>query len=76
MQGSEEIKPLIDVPVCEKDDALKRSRLLNRLNALTLHHYDHCDTYGTRLDRMGLGTLDSKTIEDVPMLPVRLFKLQ
>jgi hypothetical protein len=55
---------------------VKRLRLLARLNELTAFHYDHCPEYRNVLDA-GFGgrkAAEATRLEDVPFLPVTLFK--
>lgn len=60
-------------PVFEWSRATKRDRLLSELQRLTEFHYSACSQYRLILDRMlGYGAAD--TLEDLPFLPVRLFK--
>ncbi len=52
----------------------KRAMLLARLQALTAHHYDRCDAYRGMLDAQSVNPASIVTLEDVPFLPVSLFK--
>ena len=67
---------LIDVqqwPAFEWPQSVKRPRLLDELRRLTDWHYGACEQYGTLLDKM-LGRDRAKNLEELPFLPVRLFK--
>jgi len=67
---------LIDVPqwpVFEWPQSIKRARLLDELRHLTDWHYGACAQYGTLLDKM-LGRNIANALEELPFLPVRLFK--
>jgi len=67
---------LIDVqqwPVFEWPQSIKRPRLLDELRRLTDLHYGACEQYGTLLDKM-LGRNTANELEELPFLPVRLFK--
>ena len=48
--------------------------LLEELNALSQHHYDNCLAYQRILDGGWSGSRNARSIEDVPYLPVSLFK--
>jgi hypothetical protein len=66
-------KLITDLPVFGTTRGDKRSALLDHLNALTRLHRERCKEYGSILCARGqLG--DAVSIEDVPFLPVRLFK--
>lgn len=54
----------------------KADWLLPRLNELTAHHYAHCTAYRRILDSMFGGCHSADSIDQVPFLPVSLFKLQ
>jgi hypothetical protein len=55
--------------------AIKRPWLLDGLNALTAHHRAHCAPYANVLDALWPAG-PAATVEDLPWLPVRLFKLE
>jgi hypothetical protein len=44
------------------------------LNALTCHHYDHCLEYKKILDLLNYNVSTNNPLEDIPFIPVRLFK--
>jgi phenylacetate-coenzyme A ligase PaaK-like adenylate-forming protein len=54
----------------------KRALLEERCRELTRHHYRHCEPYRMILDRLfgGEAALDFERLEDMPFLPVSLFK--
>ena len=52
----------------------KREFLNRRLHELTQFHYDHCDHYKRMMDAIGFDTNNHTDYEQLPMLPVRLFK--
>ncbi len=60
-------------PAFEWPHSLKKTLLLDELSRLTDWHYGACDKYGTLLDKM-LGYKTSNELEELPFLPVRLFK--
>jgi hypothetical protein len=68
-------RELLDRPPYGVPQAEKTALLLPRLEALTRHHYERCATYRHVVDRM-FGGLAARyeRIEDLPFLPVSLFK--
>ena len=69
-------RALLDLPPFGLRQADKRAQLLPMLGALTEHHAERCVPYRNVLDRV-FGGLDRHRIdrlEDVPFLPVTLFK--
>ena len=52
----------------------KDKYLLNELNRLTEHHYGACFEYSELLQKLGHALPPYSRLEDVPFLPVRLFK--
>lgn len=48
--------------------------LLRRLNLLTFWHNQNCDSYRRILLALGVGAGNSKSVNDIPFIPVRLFK--
>lgn len=52
----------------------KKRLLLERENRLTAYHYEHCEPYRHIIDRVYGGRIQSETPEDIPFLPVSLFK--
>ncbi len=69
---------LIDVQLWqafEWPQSVKRAQLLQELIRLTEWHYGACKQYGTLLDKM-LGRNTARNLEELPFLPVRLFKHQ
>lgn len=52
----------------------KRARLAETLGALTRHHYEACPEYRRILDAMQFEPTSTPGHEDLPFLPVRLFK--
>ncbi len=65
---------LLDVPPYSVPQADKERRLLPALQALTRHHYERCEPYRHVVDRVFGGLGDMARLEDVPYLPVSLFK--
>lgn len=52
----------------------KRARLLNELNELTHWHAEHCEPYRRILSAAFAGQTLFRSIEELPAIPVRLFK--
>ena len=52
----------------------KAELYLNALSDLTKHHYARCFQYKRLLDVLGYGSDLIKCVEDIPFIPVRLFK--
>ena len=50
--------------------------LLSGLNELTAHHYEKCEPYRRIIDGAWGGKTSFDSLEDVPYLPVSLFKTQ
>ena len=54
--------------------AEKKDVLTRRLKELTQHHIDNCPQYASMLNSIGFDINSVKDYEDIPYLPVRLFK--
>jgi hypothetical protein len=69
-------RELLDLPPFGLSQAEKRARLLPMLRTLTAHHAERCAPYRHVLDRVfgGADRLRIARMEDVPFLPVTLFK--
>ncbi|HEX6107205.1 MAG TPA: acyl-protein synthetase [Gemmatimonadales bacterium] len=69
-------RELLDLSPYGLPQSEKRRRLLPMLRALTEHHARHCAPYRNVLDRVfgGADRLRIDRLEDVPFLPVTLFK--
>lgn len=52
----------------------KRALLAEELSRLTAHHARHCEPYGRLLQAHGQAPQRAYALEDVPFLPVQLFK--
>lgn len=52
----------------------KEALLLNYMKILTKHHMNSCDKYNRLLNVLGFNPDDIKSLEDVPFIPVTLFK--
>lgn len=64
-------RPAYSIPVTEKE-----ALLINALNELTAHHYEHCSPYARILDGYWGGLRDAAGLGDIPYLPVSLFKFR
>jgi hypothetical protein len=69
-------RALLDLPPYGLSQAEKQRSLVPMLRALTEHHARHCAPYRNVLDRVfgGLDRLRIERLEDVPFIPVSLFK--
>jgi acyl-protein synthetase LuxE len=69
-------RELLGLPPFGLSQTEKRARLLPMLRALTEHHAARCQPYRNVLDRVfgGADRIRMERIEDVPFLPVTLFK--
>ena len=63
-----------DWPVYGLSDADKRALLTDELVRLTRHHADNCEPYRRILQAHGQAGTRQTALEQVPFLPVRLFK--
>ena len=68
------IDAALDVTVYGPDRGQKRNWLLDGLNALVRHHRTHCPAYARMTDALWSGQA-ATTLEEIPWLPVRLFKM-
>jgi phenylacetate-coenzyme A ligase PaaK-like adenylate-forming protein len=64
----------LDVPPYELDRTARAARQLRDLAALTGHHRAHCEPYRRIVDGLGYRESAVRAVEDIPFLPVRLFK--
>jgi acyl-CoA synthetase (AMP-forming)/AMP-acid ligase II len=69
-------RDLLELPPYGLPQAEKRERLLPMMRNLTRHHAERCVPYRNVLDRVfgGADGLRIERLEDVPFLPVSLFK--
>ena len=69
-------RELLDLPPFGLRQAEKRARLMPMLQSLTEHHAAHCTPYHNVLNRVfgGSDRLRMERLEDIPYLPVTLFK--
>lgn len=65
---------IINILPFSLDKKEKEELYEDALNDLTKHHYAHCPQYRRILDMLSYDPNASHQIEDVPFIPVRLFK--
>jgi hypothetical protein len=57
-----------------ESQASREQYLFSRLTQLTLHHYKNCAEYARMIDAYSPNWASAKSIEDLPYLPVGMFK--
>lgn len=65
---------IIDIPPYSLDKKHKQDLLDERLIELTKHHYLNCPEYRKMCDAIGFDVTYSHPYQEIPFLPVRLFK--
>ena len=65
---------IIDIEPYSLAHAPKEALHLHALLDLTRHHYEHCPPYRRILDLLGCDLGALSRVEDIPFIPVRLFK--
>lgn len=65
---------LLEIPPYSLDKSAKTAALTEELKRLTKHHIDACPAYVRMMRALGLDLDKVKTYEDLPFLPVSLFK--
>lgn len=65
---------ILQIPPYSLSKAEKSKLLTERLLELTDSHKEKCPEYGRMLDTVGFDRAKVQTYEDIPYLPVRLFK--
>lgn len=65
---------ILALPPYGVDKLEKEKILLDRMNELTDFHMKRCDMYGNMLNAIQYSSENVKHIEDVPFIPVSLFK--
>lgn len=68
-------KPYLDIPPFSLGKTEKRTLLTKQLAALTRHHYAFCPEYRKIVDALGFDVESDSRMEEMPFLPVRLFKM-
>ena len=69
-----DIQEILNIPPYSLDKVDKRQLLNDRLRELTIHHFENCDAYKRMMTTVGLNSEISPEYDDLPFLPVRLFK--
>lgn len=66
---------LYELPPYSLKSDEKEKRLFEGLIELTEYHREHCQSYARILDTIGVDLSKCHHVEDIPYIPVRLFKL-
>ncbi len=69
-----DINDILNIEPYSLDKEQKRQLLNCRLGELTKMHYQHCDSYRRMMDAVGLDVDNLPEYDQLPFLPVRLFK--
>lgn len=69
-----DINDILNIEPYSLDKEQKRSLLNDRLRELTRYHYQHCEPYKRMMDAVGLDIEHLPEYDQLPFLPVRLFK--
>ncbi len=69
-----DINDILAIPPYSLSKEEKRLLLNQRIKELTVHHYKNCPAYRKMMDATGLDIQHLPGYEDLPFLPVRLFK--
>lgn len=67
-------RDILDIPPFSLARSEKQALLSESLSALSAYHYDHCAEYRRMLDALEFDPVHRYAPEDIPFLPVRLFK--
>lgn len=68
------IDEILEIAPYSLDKEAKRTMLNTRLRALTRAHYNSCTPYARMMDAVGLDINNLPEYDQLPFLPVRLFK--
>lgn len=68
------VEEILNVPPFSLGREEKQNILLDRLLELTRYHQEHCLEYGKIMKAFGWDTERMNRLEDLPYIPVRLFK--
>ncbi|BAY75677.1 hypothetical protein NIES25_21240 [Nostoc linckia NIES-25] len=68
------LDPIWNLPIYGLQKSEKEGILLEHLNCLTALHQEHCPAYANILRAFGWENKGANTLEEVPYIPVRLFK--
>ncbi len=69
-----DLNNILDLPPFSLSKSQKRGLYEEALFDLTRHHYKNCREYGKILDLLNFNSTIKHPIEELPFLPVRLFK--
>jgi phenylacetate-coenzyme A ligase PaaK-like adenylate-forming protein len=69
-----DLKDIIDIPPFSLNLREKTDLYIKSLSELTKHHYEKCPQYNKILGVLGFDISSIKAVEDIPFIPVRLFK--
>jgi hypothetical protein len=69
-----DLNSIIDILPYSLSKREKSELYTEALYELTKHHYLHCPQYSKVLDTLGFDPTIKHTVEDIPFIPVRLFK--
>ena len=72
--ASPDLDSIIGLPPFSLEKQEKTAMHIDVLKALTKHHFASCTPYQKILDILGFDLSSIHTIEDIPFIPVRLFK--
>lgn len=68
------MRDILSVSPYEYDAELKKQFLSESLKELTIGHYENCSEYRAMLDALGFDPYSDYSFEQIPFLPVSLFK--
>ena len=68
------LEELFEIQPYSLDNEHKQKALKDNLQVLTKHHYHNCPEYKKILDMMNFDVSKVNSCEDLPFIPVRLFK--
>lgn len=69
-----DVTELLDVPPFSLNRQQKRELFAHALSEMTRHHQEHCPPYAKILDTLGVADQPVSSLEEIPFIPVRLFK--
>ena len=69
-----DLKDIIDIPPFSLSLREKTDLHIKSLSDLTKHHYERCPQYNKILGVLGFDLNSITAVEDIPFIPVRLFK--
>ena len=69
-----EYSEILEIPPFSLEKDEKQRMLTKRLKEMTQFHYDNCQEYQRILDSIGVSVNQINNYEQLPFLPVRLFK--